>query len=269
MEFSTEKLDFECRELAEFLIHETGQQEGKLDVDNILQYLGLTSLQFSFDRELPIEKNTRALLSYPDKIIAVEENLKPERKRFSFLHEVGHYVLPNHQSSYLCDDKGLSAFSHLTHEKEANEFAAELLFMGNQFLLQINSLPINAKTVKKLADQYYASFESTARRLAEKNSRPCMFIRFNRNQTAQIELSGEDIWSAQYSIPSSIFKQKYGREFKGIVPCGIVNQLIRSSQDITDSIVTQEFVNTVSGRSEMSFEYFYNQYNILAFLIPK
>ena len=46
------------------------------------------------------------------------------------------FVLPHHEHSlYVCDDIGLSPATRLVFEKEAGEFAADLLFLGDRFAL--------------------------------------------------------------------------------------------------------------------------------------
>ena len=68
---------------------------------------------------------------------------------FSVLHEIGNYVLPHHEHAlYVCDDVGLSFATRLVMEKEANEFAANLLFLGDRFSVEANCRQIDAKTVK-------------------------------------------------------------------------------------------------------------------------
>src|SRR5215213_4865149 len=69
----------------------------------------------------------------PEKnVIAVAGNLRPDVRRFTAAHEIGHYVLHANQSKVLFRDHPLSGTERLHRnrppvEKEADLFAAELL----------------------------------------------------------------------------------------------------------------------------------------------
>ena len=113
----------------------------------MLDLLGLEFTSFDFQLELPDDaKETvggakpRALISFSDRLVATDATLSESKTRFSVLHEIGHFVLPKHQHKlYICDDQGLSLATRLVLEKEASEFAADLLFLGDRFSLEANS----------------------------------------------------------------------------------------------------------------------------------
>ena len=139
MEFEAKYLSFEANEITEYLLKETSQKSNDaLNTDDILSYLKLNPLFIDFQQDLPeCAKGARALLYYPEKIVAIDNTLEPPRRRFSILHEIGHYVLPSHvYGLYLCNLKDLSWKSEKIFEKEANDFAASILFMGNRFVLE-------------------------------------------------------------------------------------------------------------------------------------
>jgi hypothetical protein len=106
-------LDIQPHELVSRLLQATGQDTpGAVDPAALLAFLKLDFLPVDFKSSLapvlPLRNGkVRALLSFPDRLVAVDMGLDERRIRFSALHEVGHYVLPAHQHAlYLCDAEG-------------------------------------------------------------------------------------------------------------------------------------------------------------------
>ena len=275
--FNADYLGIEPHELVRYLLRESGQQEHEaININDIIELLKLRYVKFPFNQGFssdiyPRAEKPRALLSFHDKLVASDEELSPNRDRFSVLHEIGHYVLPSHQYEfYLCDDKGLSLSTHSRFENEANDFAADLLFMGDRFTLEANSQAFCAATVKQMAEKYQASFEATARRLVEKNFRPCMLVSFKRKQgQMSIENKTTKDWEVRYCAASAPFRSRYFTGIRGEIPEGIVSQLLQPSRDIAASIKQEVSISTLGGESiKFQAEYFYNKYHIFAILIP-
>jgi len=279
--FNATYLEIAPRELVTYLLRESGQYEREsVDTARLLGFLGLDYVSFNFDLELPPEaKQTvgdarpRALISFGDRIIATDSDLDENRTRFSILHEVGHFILPHHEHSlYVCDDIGLSPATRLVFEKEASEFAADLLFLGDRFALEANSRSIGASTVKELATKYGASFEATARRLVEKSFRPCMLVVFKKEpRQSGGELAQLATWSVRYCIASATFKTQYFESVSGTVPTEVVAVVTQPGRDITDSRSIEVTVRSSSDQQESRFfaEFFSNTYNIFCLLTPK
>ena len=271
-DFKANYLEIEPRELAHHLLTESGQQNrNALNPGNIIDLLKLKHVIFDFDSAFPSESflirvKPRAMLSFQDRLIASDNKLSPERMRFSVCHEVAHYVLPSHQYSfYLCDKKGLSFSTQSILEKEANEFAVNLLFMGDRFALEANSQKISAETVKRLGEKYNVSFEATARRLVEKSFRPCMLVVFEKESDRScIDLDLEQTWKVRYCIASPSFKVRYFTGVQGKVPSDVVVQLTKTIVDIADSVNKEIPIN----KSKFKVEFFTNTYNIFAFFVP-
>ncbi len=279
--FNANYLEIEPRELVTHLLRESGQFErDALNVADILEFLGLQYASFNFDLELPNEaKQTignarpRALISFTDRIVATDSELDENRTRFSVLHEIGHFVLPKHEHSlYVCDDIGLSMGARLVLEKEASEFAADLLFLGDRFLLEANSHDINAKTVKELATKYSASFEATARRIAEKSIRPCMLAVFTKDERQSgEELSQRPTWSVRYCVASATFRSRHFESISGSIPADVAAYVTETGRDIADSHKIDVSIQS-SGETLpaiFSAEFFSNTYNVLCFLVPR
>jgi hypothetical protein len=270
-------LEIEPYELVCFLLKESGQYDKEaVNPFGILDYLKLNYLTFNFDTVLPLEvkpegSQPRALLSYSDRLVAVDDNLAPPRERFSTLHEIAHYVLPTHQHSmYLCDSQGMSHRTHLTFEKTANEFAADMLFKGGMFSIDVAAMGISVKTITTLAAKYQASFEATARRLAERSLRPVMLAVFkNTAGTRRINADTSPNWDVRYCIASPIFKSRFFTHVNGSAPSDIAAELTSSYRDIEESITRIIEIDTSAGQSQQfTGEFFYNQYNIFALLTP-
>jgi len=277
MDFKPSYLEIEPDELVRHLLRETGQEaRDAVNPADLLAYLNLQHASFNFETGLPSEVSRegarpRALLSFPDRLVATDSALKDKRARFSVLHEIGHYVLPAHEHAlYLCDERALNLQTKLDFEREANEFAAQLLFQGDRFTLEANSLPIAAKTVKALADKYQASYEATARRLVEQNVRPCMLIVFKEDDTeAKINTDLPPSWSDRYCIASARFRTEFFASVHAKVPAEIATQLTRPGRDIADGIL-REFAlqNPRGGSQHFTLEFFSNTYNIFCLLVP-
>ena len=277
-EFQPGYLEIEPFELVRYLLKESGQEN--INAINPAQVLDFLKLDYEIiDLDIIIQEGTvfakkspRAILSFSDKMIIVDNKLNENQSRFSFLHEIAHYVLPTHQKElYVCDDKDLDISTQYLFEKEANDFAADLLFIGDRFILEANSERICAGTVKILAEKYKASFEATARRLVIKNIRPCMLIVFKMiKDRYSINTNLNRKWVVHYCISSKAFKTKYFSEVSGDVPREIVLQITEPNRDISDSINMEIPISThtTGKKTNFAIEYFYNQYNIFAFLVP-
>lgn len=276
--FSASHLEIQSHEIVRFLLHESGQD--KRDAVNVADILSLLKLEyhtFDFDSALPEEarargRNPRALLSFPDRVVATHSGLIEARERFSILHEVAHYVLPNHlYRLFLCDEAALTGNSNLVLENEASVVAADLLFQGDRFTLEANSRPITAATVKAMASKYKASFEATARRLVEKNLRPCMLLVFRREETdeSRINLDAKPIWRIRYCVGSPTFVARYFPRAQGTMDPAEAAVLTEPGRDIAESITAEVPVKSPAGEDwRFQAEFFFNKYNILGFLIP-
>lgn len=278
--FSASYLEIEPRELVRHLLRSAGQCDRQsVNPRDLLDFLKLHYTSFNFATELPEEaKHTvtggapRALLSFADRLVATDDSLDDNRTRFSVLHEIGHYVLPHHEHTlYVCDDIGLSFATRLVMEKEANEFAADLMFLGDRFSVEANSRPINALTVKELARQYRASFESTARRLVERNFRSCMLVVFRKvHEGDALDVDAVPTWIVRYCVASPIFKTTFFEKVTGIAPPEAIAAVTQPGRDIAESHVCNIGISARGADEATMFraEFFSNTYNIFCLLTP-
>lgn len=269
-------LDIESYEIAHFLLKETGQFErGEVNPSDLLEYLKLEYINFDFDENISPEllsqnNKPRAILSFPDRIVAVDSKLKDERKKFSALHEIAHYVIPSHQNTmYLCDTKGMSYKTNLTFEKEANDLAANLLFKGSLFSIDAADKKITVASIKELKYKYGASFEAAARRFVEKSLKPAMLIVFKKSDgTPHIDVDAIPKWDVRYCIASPTFGKIYFTGVKGSVSDDISKKFM-GHRDIGDTIAA-EIPITYGNQVASTFlgEFFSNNYNLFCLLTP-
>ena len=211
------------------------------------------------------------MLSFADRPVATDDTLDEKRTGFSVLHEIGHYVLPHHEHAlYVCDDVGLSFATRLVMEKEANAFAADLLFLGDRFSVEANGRPIEAKTVKELANKYRASFEATARRFVENNFWPCMLVVFKLEQPRDaVNADAVPTWNVRYCIASPTFKTTCCERVSGTVPPEAVAVVTQPGRDFADSVVCEIGITGRAGDETVCRgEFFCNTYNIFCLLTP-
>src|SRR6266481_6527872 len=147
-------------EIVETLLVESGASRNlPTDEQKLLGFFGLKQQSFDFMNELDFvegddqpRSDIRAVLSVADKIVAVQSDLNEKRSRFSILHEIGHFVLPEHREKlFLDDDETLSWWTRTRLEREANQVAAELLFQGHRFTSEAIDHPFSLQTVLDLA----------------------------------------------------------------------------------------------------------------------
>jgi hypothetical protein len=165
----------------------------------------------------------------------------------------------------------MSFGTHLLFEQEANQVAADLLFLGDRFDQESNSRPISANTVKTLAFQFGASFEATARRMAERTYRDCMLVCFLNTSTAIIDTQENPRWNVHYCIPSASFANRYFQTLnQGGVPDDVFAALALNGRDIQDSESIGVSIACGADVQPTMFhaEYFYNRYNVFCFLTP-
>lgn len=266
-------LELTTGELVDFLLRETGQVErGTTNPADLLSYLKLVAVVLDLEAALPGHPTKpRGVLAFPEKVIAVQTGLLPQRARFTVLHEIGHYVLPSHRRDlYLCDDADLGLWTRNDLEREANEFAADLMFQGDRFTLEASTIPVSAASVKSLSEKCGASFEATARRLAAKSFRPCMLVVFEPDPSASIiDTTQTPRWVVKYAVPSPSFANQYFQGVNGDVPSDVAALVTEAGRDIADSVMREI---TVSGPQDMKHaitaEFFSNHYNIFALLQP-
>ena len=104
------------------------------------------------------------------------------RRRFSIAHELGHYHIPTHKNRATgwCGDADMTAGAHggRIHEREANDFAAELLMPRHLFSRDARGRDPNFGEIGELAerDMYDVSRTAAALRYVEVTRSACSLV---------------------------------------------------------------------------------------------
>lgn len=151
--------------------------EGSADVYVVAQKLNLdiTSVDAAnFDGALVRAKNA------PVGSIAVRNSIREKgRRNFTIAHEIGHFVLPGHdQAGLICTDADVGAWGDDAKnlEREADEFAAELLMPSTFALSIIRTGPPSLRLVEDLSNACSSSLSSAAWRFCDLTSERCAVI---------------------------------------------------------------------------------------------
>jgi Zn-dependent peptidase ImmA (M78 family) len=150
----------------------------------LVEFLDL-QLPFEFDKmllseiglqwqEVPSTGFDGALVRRPGEargIIAVRETIpEPVSKRFTIAHEIGHYVLPGHDvDCSVCTEKDVSLLRKnvAEFEREANQFAAELLLPAEQVKKIAKDRGTSMDTCKFISKAFDTSLTAAAVRCIE------------------------------------------------------------------------------------------------------
>jgi transcriptional regulator with XRE-family HTH domain len=138
---------------AEELLAAAEVKEPAVNVAQIARSCGIRIIAKPLDDSL-----SGAILELEDgPVIAVNEDQSPGRQRFTIAHELGHYLLRHHDRFHV----DLSAHAEAgeppgynwLHERQANEFAADLLMPA----AMVRREAINAKSPRSLARRFRVS----------------------------------------------------------------------------------------------------------------
>ncbi len=256
-------------ELKQYLINETDQKNVvSINPYLILELLKLELLDLDFSNiEITIPSNDplRALLHYNEKVVAIDSELREERKTFSILHEIAHYVLPTHFNRiFLCCESHMSIKTDMSNEKEANQLAADLIF--HLLDKRANEYKLNSKNIKLIGNEYKASFEAVARRLVEKSMKKHMLVVYesfyNKHQKSS---------RVKYCIVSPLFKKHYHAQTIHDDNNKIANNLFEEKgRDISNSIIEETKIITPAEKTlTAKNEYFTNSYNVFRIITVK
>ncbi len=147
-------------------------------------------------------------------IITINSKSKPERKRFSLGHEIGHWVNDRGQNlTYKCTDTDLKERipkeSDFRQHKEirANKFSSELLQPAFIVKNLIKNMPVTVSTAEFLANSFHVSVTTSLIRLSELSEAPHMLCCWSTNgDRLRFSRSGnipDFIWPIQKVIKSS------------------------------------------------------------------
>jgi IrrE N-terminal-like domain len=154
----------------------------------------------------------RAMLDRHEREIYVSPDITlVGRRNFQTLHEVGHERLPWQQRlAYADDDARLSWSTHIRFEREANEFAAEVLFQSAFFTEVAGQYAIGVASVVELGEMFGASFHATFRRYATTHAAAVCGVVIECSPCSKTPLSyrrheafASDSWKTRFPDPAS------------------------------------------------------------------
>jgi Zn-dependent peptidase ImmA (M78 family) len=168
------------KELAEYISLEYFPQ-GKVQPEALAKSKGIT---FSYGN---YEDNFDGMLQYKDgrfHIFLNKFQLRPERIRFTFAHELGHYFIDEHRNSLENElvAPHRSIFSEQNRhiaELEADFFASNLLMPPSLFKKEAQKHPLGLAAIQQLSNAFDTSWLSTAMQYIRNNTRPCLLVRWN------------------------------------------------------------------------------------------
>ncbi|HBJ1649206.1 ImmA/IrrE family metallo-endopeptidase [Clostridium botulinum] len=123
-------------------------------------------------------------------IIDNSRSLYPQRERFTIAHEIGHYIIPWHENLQQCD-KIVNFESNDEVEKQANDFASELLVPKSNLLEDIKDKKVTLSLIKSLAKQYDVSLVVMARRVLEYTDTEAVVLIYYSNGKKYIQMKSK------------------------------------------------------------------------------
>ena len=118
--------------------------------------------------------------------ILVRSGTRPERRRFTIGHELGHYLMPLHiptAEGFRCsqadmrEEENIGTYSNSAWEAEANIFASELLIPPTHFKKNLrSSRNISIETLISLANYFGVSKTACGRRMTQLSDDPCAML---------------------------------------------------------------------------------------------
>jgi Zn-dependent peptidase ImmA (M78 family) len=134
MELDKKRIGY-CRDMARKILQETNSIEVPISVEKILGQYGFRVVYL----DQPPEQFS-GILHRGKKAIGINKHHHQFRQRFSIAHELGHYFLDHPDAEEeIPDDENSTAFE--IYEKEADEFAGELLVPKDQLKQAFNQTP--------------------------------------------------------------------------------------------------------------------------------
>lgn len=170
--------------------------------------------------------------------ILIKAGSRPDRRRFTVAHELGHFLNPFHFATdgtekFLCSSQHMN-FNGISHdprhdmEAQANEFAANIL-MPEKPLRAISKLwgSPQIQSILDLQSVCNVSKEAAARRFIDLHDEPCAVI-FTHNGKIRYPLSHNDFPYIDVARGQSVHRKTLTSTFSGL-PGSV------SEQEETDS----------------------------------
>lgn len=147
------------------------------EIDSFAALLGLRI------KEVDSDGFEGALVRVPRRlkgVIAIKRSIREDgRKRFTFCHEVGHFILPGHGTTEcicLADEVESWRKSIPDQELTANQFAAELLLPYREIEPFVRKKDLTIELAKKVSAEFRASLTATVLKCVEVTEEKCAVV---------------------------------------------------------------------------------------------
>jgi hypothetical protein len=123
-----------------------------------------------------VKKWSLRALYLPDrKRILIDKDLPESKQRWGEAHEIGHSIIPWHESTMLGDNKQtLTPACHEQIENEASYAAGQLLFLQQRFVREARDLGVGIDAIKTLKRRYGNTITTTLWRYIEQSETPLL-----------------------------------------------------------------------------------------------
>ncbi len=166
--------------------------------------ISLTDLIIYFNgivNEVPLNNcDGRMVMKNGKSIVSLNSNIEfPQKKRFVLAHELGHILLHGGKEATFSDDYStLEAYKHGIQEKEANDFATELLMPEVFFREACLKKKFSPELLRELSEKFNTSITSTVYRFIDFGYHPICAI-FSKDGKVEYSKKSKDLL---YWIPN-------------------------------------------------------------------
>ncbi|WP_151720296.1 ImmA/IrrE family metallo-endopeptidase [Gemmobacter serpentinus] len=148
------------------------------------------------------------------------------RLRFTYAHELGHFMCHRHLRDRFEDSEATLNDFHSDVEREANIFASSLLMPANLFRDEFSADPWTTELLCAIGSRFECSLQASALRYINLTSKPCAFI---------VSRDGMIVWSSKSKTSPFLRAFKFGDELPEL---SYAKNPPPSEVAITDSVQT-------------------------------
>ena len=155
----------------EGMLAEAGQLRPPVDMDAFAESRGIQRVV-----DAPMGVDGMLLPIEGEYVVALNENQVHSRRRFSFAHEIGHFLLDSDMPAFRRDDAIVGRGGSVDVEKKCNRIAAELLMPTNWFQGFLLRDGLSLDSITKLSEVFDTSIRATAARAMEVANGQCLVV---------------------------------------------------------------------------------------------
>jgi len=207
----------------------------------------------------------KALYLPDQKRILLDEDLPKLKHRWNEAHEVGHDIIPWHQGMMLGDtEQTLTPACHKQMEAEANHAAGRLLFLGDRFALEANSLPVSIASIRALSKTFANTVTSTLWRFVEQShpGLPMVALVSGHPHRDKRGPQFDPAKPCKHFVPSSAFTHRFGSTSEVWLFAAVTSYCGRQRGGLLGE--AEIVLGDVNGEDHVfHFETFFNSYEAL------